>query len=304
MAVNYNDERFQNVNREKEVALNNINNTYNNMIQQSDSYYNNLQNQVNETRDKQLEIQREANDISLKKLDQAQEWAKKDYEKEQKAAYVDYQRQIDPHGIRQDNMASMGLTNSGWNETSKLALYNTYQNRVATAKESFDRVTAQYNLGYEEAVNSNNAKLLEIYSQASQKGLELALQGFQYKNSLIQSQLNAQQTTEDRYYNRWKDTLNQINTENALAEQKRQFNASQSNKTASIEKDGLNGLSANAKKMLQDYLNIKSGSSKSVIAYAVKKANTNTIRNVINTLYHNNQITENDVYILADRFGL
>ena len=37
--INYDDERFQTVESEKEAALNDVNNTYNNMISQSDKFY-------------------------------------------------------------------------------------------------------------------------------------------------------------------------------------------------------------------------------------------------------------------------
>jgi hypothetical protein len=240
MAVNYNDERFQEVEREKQTALNNINNTYNQMIDQSDSYYNNLQNQVQDYAKTQSEIQQQNTDFAIDKINQQKDWATQDYKKEQKAAYTDYQKGVDNYGVNNENMAASGLTNTGYSESSRVAMYNTYQNRYATARDSFNRAVQNYDNGIKEAMLSNNAKLAEISAQAQQKALELSLQGFQYKNSLLQSQLNAQQTTEDRYYSRWKDTLNQINTENQLAEQKRQFNAqlSASKKAAQIYKDG------------------------------------------------------------------
>ena len=245
MAVNLNDERFQTVEREKQTALNNINNTYNQMIDQSDSYYNNLQNQVQDYAKTQSEIQQANTDFAIDKINQQKDWAEQDYKKEQKAAYTDYQKQINPYGAEAEKIAQMGLANSGYSESSRVAMYNTYQNRYATARESFNRTIVNYDNGINEAIKSNNAKLAEISAQAQAKALELSLQGFQYKNSLLQSQLNAQQTTEDRYYSRWKDTLNQINTENALAEQKRQFNASLNSKIATIQKTGSAGSNGN-----------------------------------------------------------
>jgi hypothetical protein len=240
MAVNYNDSRFQEVEKEKQAALNNVNNTYNQMINQSDSYYNSLANQVQDYANKQTEIQQANTDFAIDKIEQQKDWATKDYQKEQKAAYTDYQKGIDNYGVNNENMAASGLTNTGYSESSRVSMFNTYQNRYATARDTFNRAIQNYDNGIREAQLSNNAKLAEIAANAQAKALELALQGFQYKNTLLQSQLNAQQTTEDRYYSRWKDTLNQINTENQLAEQKRQFNAqlSANKKAAQIYKDG------------------------------------------------------------------
>jgi hypothetical protein len=67
--------------------------------------------------------------------------------------------------------------------------------------------------------------LAEIASNALQQQLELSLQGFQYKNTLVEAKVNQQNTINSRYDNKYQDVLNQINTEKALAEQVRQFNA-------------------------------------------------------------------------------
>jgi hypothetical protein len=72
----------------------------------------------------------------------------------------------------------------------------------------------------------NNSKLAEIAYTALQQQLELSLSGFQYKNSLLESQLAQKQATEDRYYNRYQDVIAQMNQENAMAEQVRQYNES------------------------------------------------------------------------------
>lgn len=245
MAVDYNEERLQNINNEKQVALNEVTNTYQNMINQSDSYYTNLANQVETNAQKQSEIQQANTDFAIEQINQQKDWAQKDYEKEQKAAYVDYMKQSNKYGANAEQMLAQGLNDSGYSASIQQSMYNTYQNRYATARESYNRAVQNYDNGINEARLSNNAKLAEITAQAQEKALELALQGFQYKNNLIQAQVTAQQNTEDRYYNRWKDTLNQINTENALAEQKRQFNAnlsfqkSQANKQAQIQKDAI-----------------------------------------------------------------
>ena len=70
------------------------------------------------------------------------------------------------------------------------------------------------------------AALAEIAYQALQQQLELSLEGFQYKNSLIIEQANKKLEVENMYYNRYQDVLQQINTENALAEEIRQYNES------------------------------------------------------------------------------
>jgi hypothetical protein len=77
-----------------------------------------------------------------------------------------------------------------------------------------------------EARLQNNSVLAEIAYEAQQKQLELTLQGFQYKNQLLLEQANKKLQIESEYYQRYQDVLAQINHENSLAEQIRQFNLS------------------------------------------------------------------------------
>ena len=121
-------------------------------------------------------------------------------------------------------MASSGLQNTGYSESSQVNMYNTYQNRVATARESYNLAVQNYDNKIAEARLANNSKLAEIAFNALQQELELSLNGFQYKNTLLLDQVNKQQAINDTYYNRWQNVLSQMNTENALAEQIRQYN--------------------------------------------------------------------------------
>lgn len=224
MAVNYNDPRFQQVNNEKQTALNEVNSTYNNMINSTDKLYQDQIDASNQYAETQKELQQQQTDFALEKIEQNKQWAEQDYLKEQKGAYTDYERAMNPYGGNAEAMASRGLTGSGYAQNVEATMMSAYQNRVATARESFNRAVIEYDNQIKDAQLQNNSALAEISFQALQKKLELSLQGFQYKNSLLEAQMNAKQQTEDRYYSRWQNVLNQINTENALAEQQRQFN--------------------------------------------------------------------------------
>ena len=221
--INYEDERFQTVESEKQAALENVNNTYNNMISQSDKFY---QDQINAAKDyanTQQQIHQENTDFAIEKVEQQKEQANKDYTKEQQGAYVDWQKQSNQYGANAEQMAASGLTNTGYSESSQVSMYNQYQNRVATARDAFTRAILNYDNSIKEAQLANNSKLAEIAYQALQTQLELSLSGFQYKNTLLQTQIEMQNQTEDRYYSRWQDVLNQMNQENQFKESIRQY---------------------------------------------------------------------------------
>ena len=222
--INYEDEKFQQVEADKQAALTKVNNTYNNMINQSDQYY---QDQINATKDyanTQQQIQQENTDFTIEQINQQKEQANKDYTKEQKGAYVDWQKQSNQYGANAEQMASNGLAGTGYSESSQVSMYNTYQNRVATARESYNKAVLNYDNAIKDAQLQNNSVLAEIAYNALQTQLELSLQGFQYKNSLLQTQLLLQVETDERYYNRWQNVFNQMNQENQFAESVRQYN--------------------------------------------------------------------------------
>lgn len=224
--INYEDEKFKNVEAEKETALNEMNNTYNEMISQSDKFY---QDQINATKDyasTQQKLQQENTDFTISKIEQDKAQAEKDYTKEQSGAYVDWQKQSNQYGANAEQIAANGLQGSGYSESSQVSMYNTYQNRVAIARESFNKAVLNYDNSIKEAQLQNNVALAEISFKALQTELELALQGFQYKNGLLLEQMNKKQEIDNTYYSRYQDVLNQMNQENAMAEQIRQYNES------------------------------------------------------------------------------
>lgn len=221
--INYDDQRFQTVEAEKQAAIENVNNTYNSMINQSDTYY---QAQIDAAKDyanTQQQIQQQNTDLTIEQINQQKDQAQKDYTKEQAGAYVDWQKQSNQFGANAEAMAAQGLANTGFSESSQVSMYNTYQNRVATARDTFNRAVLNYDNSIKEAQLANNAALAEIAFNALQTQLELSLAGFQYKNDLLQTQLQMQNETEDRYYSRWQDVLAQMNQENQFAESVRQY---------------------------------------------------------------------------------
>ena len=224
MPTNYDDMRFAMVEADKQVALSELEQTYAGMIGQSDQYYQAQIDASKQWADQQSALQQQNTDFTIEQIEQQKDQAQKDYTKEQSGAYVDWQKQSNQYGANAEQIASAGLAGTGYSESSQVSMYNTYQNRVATAKDSYNRAVLNYNNSIKEARLQNNSILAEIAYQALQQQLELSLQGFQYKNQLILEQANKKTELENMYYGRYMDVLNQINTENALAEEIRQYN--------------------------------------------------------------------------------
>lgn len=222
--MGYNDERLVEVMAQRNAMMSNVNDTYDSMINNTDKFY---QAQVDATKqweEKQSQLQQERTDFTIEQIEQQKEQAEKDYTKEQSASYVDWQKQSNQYGANAEAMASAGVTNSGYSESSQVNMYNTYQNRVATAREVYNRAVLNYNNSIKDAQLQNNSILAEIAYNSLFQQLEISLAGFQYKNELIINKLNTQIAIDNSYHSRYMDVLGQINTENSLAEQVRQYN--------------------------------------------------------------------------------
>ena len=222
-SVNYDDKRFVQVKTDEKAAQLAVTKAYGNMITQSDKYYKDQINATKDWADKQTQIQNEKTDFAIEQIEQQKEQAKQDYTKEQSGAYVDWQKQSGQYGVNAEQTAAQGMTNTGYSESAQVSMYNTYQNRVSTAREVYGRAVLNYDNAIKDARLQNNAALAEIAYNALQKQLELALSGFQYKNELIMAQHDKSMQVSETYHDRWQDVLNQINTEHALAENVRQF---------------------------------------------------------------------------------
>lgn len=220
--INLNDQRLTNVETARNQATNQVTNTYNNMINQADKFYNDQINIAKQYSDTQIANQNAQTEQAIKEINQQRDKAQREYNKEQRGAYQDYRTQIDPYGINAEVRASKGLNNSGYSETSNVAMYNAYQNRVATARQSLSDAMTNYDNMIAQARLSNNTTTAELAFKFAQQQAELALQGFQYKNDLLGQQQAQLNTVNSRYDSQYNNMLNLL--ENELSNRRANYN--------------------------------------------------------------------------------
>jgi hypothetical protein len=222
--VNYDDERFTQVETDKNQALTDIENTYGGMIGNADKFYQDQIDASKQWADKQTQLQQEQTDFAIEQIEQQKDKAQKDYLKEQSGAYVDWQKQSNRYGAEAERQAAAGMDGTGFSESSQVSMYNAYQNRVATSREVIAQAMLNYDNGIKDARLQGNAVIAEIHASALKEQLALALEGFQYENQLILDLTNKKIEVDNTYHQRYLDVLSQINHENAMAEEIRQFN--------------------------------------------------------------------------------
>jgi hypothetical protein len=224
--INYQDKRFTEVETDKREALSEVEKTYGGMINQADKYYQKQIDASKQWAETQKKNQQAQSDFAIEQIEQQKDQAEKDYTKEQSGAYTDWQKEKNSYGVNAEEAAAQGMQGGGYSESAQVSLYNTYQNRVMAAREAYSRAVLNYDNAIKDARLQNNSALAEIAYNSLQKQLELSLEGFQYKNQLITAKADKKMAVDEMYYGRYQDVLKQINTENTLAEEVRQYNES------------------------------------------------------------------------------
>jgi len=334
-SVNTNNSVLKGYEDTKSQMLNDVQNNYNTMVGQTDQKYNELIQSQKDYANTQTNIQQQKTDQTIAEINQNKDKVTNDYTKQQKAAYTDYAKQTNAYGVNAEQQAAAGLQNSGYSESSKVNLFNTYQNRVISAKEVFNQAILNYDNQITQAQIANSSALAEIAFNANQKQLELALQGFQFKNELLntltsqklnissqydnlwQSQyktlLDESQYNEEMAYKKQRDAVADSQWQKEFALQQAQFAASKAKSSSSRSSSGSSGtklsttqlsesspkISENAQKLLN---NIKktTGSSSKLISGTAKALSRSYVYNQV----QNNKITNDEADYIFREAGL
>lgn len=217
--VNKNDETLQEYKSTKNTLINEAQANYNTVSTGAKEQYNELINATKDYGKTQAEITQNQTNQTIKEINQNKELAEKDYIKEQKAGYVDYAKQVNDYGVNAEVQASAGLQGSGFSESSKVSAYNTYQNRYVTARESYNVAVMNYNNQIAQAQLQNSAQLAEIAFNSLQTQLQLALEGFQYQNELLNNLFNQKLSVSSTYESLWQSHYNTLLGEAQFNEQ-------------------------------------------------------------------------------------
>lgn len=225
--IDYNDERLTTVEKEGTARKNEITENYNKMINDRDTYTQQQQANLENWQKQQTELQQAQTAHTIDKINQQKDQNAKDYQKEQKASYIDYMKQSNQYGANAEMLARQGLQNSGYQESSQVSMWNTYQNRVASARESYKKAVLEYDNMIKDAELSNNEALANIAQQKLEQSLQIALQGFEYKNNLTIQRDNKIDDIDTTYHAKYQDVLNQINREYEYEQEQKQWQEQQ-----------------------------------------------------------------------------
>lgn len=217
--VDTNNSVLTNLVNTKNQLINEAQANYNTASQGASQKYNELIQASKDYGTEQSKIQQAQTDQTIAEINQEKDRTERDYLKEQKGAYTDYANQTNEYGANAEKMAAQGLIGSGYQESSKVSMYNTYQNRVALARQSYNDAIVQYDNQIAQAQIANSSALAEIAYNSLQTQLQLSLEGLQYENELLQQLTDTKLNVSTSYDNLWQSMYNTLLDESQFNEE-------------------------------------------------------------------------------------
>ena len=170
-----------------------------------------MMGQQNQYLDRQQEVNQTIIDKGLQKTQNEVNRQKTEIDeqanKQAKALYTDYQKQANPYGAQAEQLAQSGLNNSGYAESSKVNLYNTYQKNVTSLMTNATKLKAEADF------NMNQA-----YIDADIQKAQLLLTEYDLKQDRVKFD-----------YQKERDRIADEHWEREFALQQQQVNQAQSN---------------------------------------------------------------------------
>ena len=217
------DERLSKIESEKQNAINQSNNFYNDLLNDNQNLYNekinysnNYEQTQNDMLDKQLEYQKNI-------IQQQKDKVQQNFKTESNKALNDYTSFINPYGYEAEAMAGNGLLNSGVSETAKLGGWNSYQNRLASANKAMQDAFTSFDNDLNQAILNNDVQKAQNALEKLQMQIDFADSFYSNKMNIGQDQLNNNQNLNSEYYDRYQDVINQINYEREQEETRKQY---------------------------------------------------------------------------------
>lgn len=140
---------------------------------------------------------------------------KEDIDKEaiqqNKALYQDYRKASNPFGQQAENLASQGLGNSGYAETTQSRLYNTYQTNITATLNNARELKADVDFQINQARQTGDITI-------AQNALEL----YKQKMQLLSEEYDLRNNREQFLYQKEQDALAQSNWQKEFDYQKAQ----------------------------------------------------------------------------------
>lgn len=166
----------------------------------------------NEMLDKSLEQQQDITnkqtEMNVAELERNKEQIDKDATKTNRALYTEYRKASNPYGANAEQLASQGLGNSGYAESTQANLYNTFQRNVTDTLNNARELKSNFDFEINKARQTGDITLAQNALAIYQQKMQLLTQEYELKNN-----------REQFLYQKERDALAQSNWEKEYAYQ-------------------------------------------------------------------------------------
>ena len=238
-----------------------------------DRWSNNQNKLLAQQEAKQNEITQKQTQLNIDELNREKEKIDTDVNKTTSGLYTEYQKQANQYGVEAERQAKLGLANSGYSETARTNLYNTYQKNVTDTLNNARNLKADFDFQISKARETGDITLaqnaLEIYNQK----MQLLTQEYEMRNNREQFLYQKDQDTlaqsnwEKEYaqqQNQWQQTFDYQKQRDAIADSQwqQEYNLSKKKSSSGSSKSSSGGL----KVKTDDDTSVKQPTAKEVIA--------------------------------------
>lgn len=176
-----------------------------------DNLMNQQNNLLNEQQKKQAELINQQTQIQTDELNHEKEKIDKEVNKTTQGLYANWQKQSNQYGVQAEQLAQQGLLNSGYAETTKTALYNTYQRNVTDTLNNARDLKSDYDF-----------KIAQARQQGSVQQAQAALDLYMQKAQLLTQNYELRQNREQYLYQQERDRISDNQWQKTFDEQIRQ----------------------------------------------------------------------------------
>lgn len=168
-------------------------------------------NLLNEQQKKQVDLINQQTQIQTDELNYEKEKIDKDVNKTTSGLYTNWQKEANQYGVQAEQLAQQGLANSGYAETTKTALYNTYQRNVTDTLNNARDLKSDYDF-----------KIAQARQQGSVQQAQAAVDLYAQKLQLLTQNYELRQNREQYLYQKERDKVSDNQWQKTFDEQVRQ----------------------------------------------------------------------------------
>ena len=185
-----------------------------------DTLVNQQNNLLNQQEQKQTDLINQQTQMQVDELNREKEKLDKETQKTTSGLYSSWQKQANQYGAGMEQLAQQGLANSGYAESTKTALYNTYQKSVTDTLNNANELKADYDFKIQQARQNGSVQqaqaALDLYSQR----LQLLTQNYELRQN--REQYLYQQERDRVADQQWQKSFDEQVRQNELENQWRQ----------------------------------------------------------------------------------